>query len=153
MENNQSFVNHPINFRLKDLRAKKGVIMQEVSEATGINLNTLYGYEREPEPVMPRPNKLRILSEYYGVSVNYLLTGEESIEGNNQSNAPKWAEELKRVNDEILKRLDKFMELQTGQVGSLIELLSKNKGSIVTDNVFPINGQRQSEKDSVIGWY
>jgi len=35
-----------INQRLKILRESKGVIMDEVAEATGINIFTLYTYER-----------------------------------------------------------------------------------------------------------
>jgi transcriptional regulator with XRE-family HTH domain len=57
--------------RLKELRMKKGVRQKEVAVAIGCSANNYARYERgerEPDITM-----LKLLSKYFGVSIDYML--------------------------------------------------------------------------------
>ncbi len=60
--------------RLKELREMKGVTQDMVAQAIGYSANTYSRYERcEREP----DNKtLKLLSKYFGVSIDYILCND-----------------------------------------------------------------------------
>ena len=60
--------------RLKELRLKKGVTQQEVAKAIGCSPNNYARYEREERE--PDHLMLRLLSKYFGVSIDYLLCND-----------------------------------------------------------------------------
>lgn len=59
----------------KDLCKKKGVTPAEVSRATGVATSTLTEWKKGR--YVPKADKLTKIADYFGVSVEYLRTGEE----------------------------------------------------------------------------
>lgn len=60
--------------RLKELRIRKGVTQQEVATAIGCSANNYARYERgEREPDILT---LRLLSKYFGRSVDYIICND-----------------------------------------------------------------------------
>ena len=58
---------------------EKGVTPYRVGEETGIKSSTFYGWKTGK--YTPKQEKLQKIAEYFGVSVEYLMTGEEPEEG------------------------------------------------------------------------
>lgn len=63
----------------KDLCRKKGVTPSEVSRATGVATSALTEWKKGR--YAPKADKLAKIADYFGVSVEYLMTGEEPEEG------------------------------------------------------------------------
>lgn len=61
--------------KLKYLRIKKGVTQKECSEVTGISIRTLSRYENGYNA--SDTHVIKVLADYYGVSVDYLYSGEK----------------------------------------------------------------------------
>lgn len=61
--------------KLKKLRIKKGVTQKECSEATEISIRTLSRYENGHN--IGDPVFLRVLAEYYEVSMDYLYKSKD----------------------------------------------------------------------------
>jgi len=118
-----------INQRLKFLREQKGVIMEEVAEATGINMHTLYTYESLSRASKPRPNNIKALANYYGVTIHFLIHGteEKSIEPRTEE-IPKWGKEL-------MEKIEKLMQSQTEQQSRLLQIYSKFWGNQMNGDV------------------
>ena len=60
--------------RLKELRQRKGVTQQEVALAIGCSANNYARYEREERE--PDCVTLKLISKYFGVSIDYILCNE-----------------------------------------------------------------------------
>ena len=60
-----------LNQKLKKAREKTGFTQREVAKETGIPLSTIAKYETER--LQPDLEKLGILAEFYGVSIDWLL--------------------------------------------------------------------------------
>ena len=60
--------------RLKGLRQDKGVTADEAADAVGIARATLSGYENGHD--MPGRDTAKALADYYGKSLDWLLTGQ-----------------------------------------------------------------------------
>lgn len=58
----------------KKLCDSKGVRPSDVSKATGIGSSTLTSWKQGKYE--PKADKLQLIADYFGVSVEYLLTGE-----------------------------------------------------------------------------
>lgn len=54
---------------------ERGVSEYRVGEATGIKGSTFYGWKTGK--YTPKQDKLQKIADYFGVTVDYLLTGEE----------------------------------------------------------------------------
>ena len=66
--------------RLKELRLQKGVTQQEVARAIGCSANNYARYERgEREPDCAT---LKLLSKFFGVSIDYILCRTDKPEIN-----------------------------------------------------------------------
>lgn len=63
-----------IGNRLKNLRNKNDLTQKNVASKLGLNNKTLSGYENDVST--PDADTLAVLAKFYGVSVNYLITGE-----------------------------------------------------------------------------
>ena len=55
---------------------ERGVTAYRVSEATGIKTSSLSGWKAGK--FTPKQEKLKKIADYFGVSIEYLMTGEES---------------------------------------------------------------------------
>lgn len=62
--------------RIALLREKRGWSLHEVSQFTGIPVPTLHQYETGKSEVPPE--RLKVLSRLFGVSIDYLVTGANS---------------------------------------------------------------------------
>ena len=59
----------------QQLLDKKGVKAFDVSKATGISTSTLTDWKKGRS--IPKQDKMQKIADYFGVSVEYLMTGEE----------------------------------------------------------------------------
>lgn len=62
---------------LKNLREIKGMTQEELGVILGVSRATVAGYETKNH--QPDYEKLETLSHFFDVSIDYLLTGEDSI--------------------------------------------------------------------------
>ena len=62
---------------LKNLRDIKEMTQQDLGKVLGVSRATIAGYETKNH--QPDYEKLEILSHYFEVSIDYLLTGEDSF--------------------------------------------------------------------------
>lgn len=59
-----------------ELLQKKGVTVYQVCKATGIASATMSDWKNGKS--MPKQDKLKKIADYFGVTVDYLLTGKEA---------------------------------------------------------------------------
>lgn len=59
--------------RIKELCKKRGMTLQELAEKNDMSINALYKWRKS----MPSADKLKKVADYLGVSVDYLLSGED----------------------------------------------------------------------------
>lgn len=100
--------------RIKEVRKKKGLSLQQVADAVGLGNNTISRYETgKREPKLETWNKL---AEYFNVPTSYLMGLSDDIEGWDE-----WAKNtgysVKQIKDEIqrlikTKRLDSSADIQ-----------------------------------------
>lgn len=95
-----------IGDRLRIARDLKGVKQTKVSDDTGINNKTLSGYERDISE--PDIDTIKILAEYYNISLDYLLGKTD--------NATPYKElyekvDIKEEYKEEIEALEKFRSL------------------------------------------
>lgn len=62
----------PVAARLNALRHKRRLAVAQVAERTGLGRDSLHHWERLSGPY-PRIDKLAVLAQFYGVSVDYLI--------------------------------------------------------------------------------
>lgn len=62
---------------LKNLREIKGDTQKELGKMLGVSRATIAGYETKNH--QPDYEKLEILARYFDVSIDYLLTGEDTF--------------------------------------------------------------------------
>ena len=65
--------------RLKELRKRKGITQEQLAEILQLERSTVGKYESPTKPIMPSPDILHKMSDYFGVSTDYLL-GRTDIE-------------------------------------------------------------------------
>ena len=84
--------------RLKELRQEKKLSQKELAENIGVHYRTLQNWENGESQI--KPEKAQQLSDYFGVSVGYLLGYEEA---KTLENILKDAEEyLEMTKDDLL---------------------------------------------------
>lgn len=59
------------------LLQERGITPYRLSKDTGISTSTLTSWKQGK--YSPKPDKLKIIADYLGVTINYLLAGEESV--------------------------------------------------------------------------
>lgn len=62
--------------RFEELLLDKGVTAYKVSKATGITTTTLTNWKKGK--YVPKADKLQLIDDYFGVTLDYLMTGKES---------------------------------------------------------------------------
>ena len=93
------------------LRDTKGVKDSDVVKATGITKSTFSDWKSGRSK--PKNEKLQKIADYFGVSVEYLMTGETSAEKKEVTLTPK-------DERDIAKDLDRIMgEIKKGDSGPL----------------------------------
>ena len=70
------YVKLSIPERLKDLRVERHLTLEELAEATGLSKSALGSYEADDYKDIS-PFSIVTLSEFYGVSTDYLLGNEK----------------------------------------------------------------------------
>ena len=60
--------------RLRKLRMDKGISVEEVGRLLNIGFSSIAKYERDEQ--LPPADKLKMLGDFYGVSVDYILGHE-----------------------------------------------------------------------------
>ncbi|MGR6904998.1 helix-turn-helix domain-containing protein [Lysinibacillus capsici] len=102
--------------RLRIARQKSGLRQTQVKERTNINNKTLSGYENNvSEPDM---STLTVLTELYGVSYEWLLTGEGEMTVNTTKKSSPLTEKDER---DIAKRMAELREDLSTATGLLFE--------------------------------
>lgn len=79
--------------RIKFLAQKQGKSLNQVEEELGLSKNVLYRMKNSDNPTKER---LLLLADYFGVSVDYLLgrTNESRLNLNNDENEDEYEQEL-----------------------------------------------------------
>lgn len=99
------------------LLKEKGVRPSDVAKATGIKTSTLTSWKQDK--YTPKNDKLSLIADYFGVSVDYLTTGTE----------PKFSKdrailEVKITEDEaLMRRLKKYMELSQEKKDLILNMI------------------------------
>ena len=116
--------------RIKEVRKKKGLSLQQVADAVGLGNNTISRYETgKREPKLETWNKL---AEYFNVPTSYLMGLSDDVNG-----WKEWAENtgysVKQIKDEIqrlikTKRLDSSADIQY-QIGQAVKSLDSSSYS------------------------
>lgn len=60
--------------RIKELAAKRGKTLKDVALDLGFSYNTIYKWNNQT----PKIDKIKVVADYFGVSIDYLL-GEEPV--------------------------------------------------------------------------
>lgn len=92
--------------RLKELREKSKLTQEEASKKLGIARTTYSGYERGTSE--PDFSTLTKIAEFYGVDLNWLITGE-----------------LKVLDEEDERLIEKFSKLSDKDQQYILELLER----------------------------
>ena len=89
----------------------RGISLKEISEATGIGYSTLGNYNQGSRS--PNAKNAQILSEYFGVSIPYLLGYEENFTANkpNATISIELVKELSFISEKKSKLLQEYIEL------------------------------------------
>lgn len=116
--------------RIKEVRKKKGLSLQQVADAVGVGNNTISRYETgKREPKLETWNKL---AEYFNVPTSYLMGLSDDVNG-----WKEWAENtgysVKQIKDEIqrlikTKRLDSSADIQY-QINQAVKSLDSSSYS------------------------
>lgn len=111
--------------RLKTLRHAKGVTSQTVADAIGIKSATYRRYEIDTKP---KDEAYIALADYFGVSVDYLMSGRENGSGLNVADPVEYKAEPGINADEmlLLKKLRMLSKEDRDEVIRFIDWKSIN---------------------------
>ena len=89
----------------------RGLSLREISEATGIGCSTVGNYNQGSR--IPNARNAQLLSEYFGVSIPYLLGYEENFTANkpNATISIELVKELSFISEKKSKLLQEYIEL------------------------------------------
>lgn len=92
----------------EQLLQKYGVSAYKVSKATGVTQSTLSDWKRGRST--PKSENMKKLADYFGVSIDYLMTGKES-EDNEPKLKPRDEKDIKNIleNTELLLKQEGLM--------------------------------------------
>ena len=97
------------------LMKEKGVTRYKVSKDTGISQSTLSDWKRKRST--PKIDKLQILADYFGVTVDY-LTGSNLEKNNDQKEKPTLNEKDER---DIKVKIDGIINMMSNQQGLMFD--------------------------------
>lgn len=85
------------------LLEKYGVTAYKVSKATGIGGSTFTDWKNGRS--IPKQDKLQKIADYFGVTIDYLMTGKEEPEKKETTLTPKDERDIKKDLDSIMGKL------------------------------------------------
>ena len=85
------------------LLAKHGVTPYRVAKETGIATATLSDWKKGRS--IPKQDKLKKIADYFGVTVDYLMTGKEEIEKKETKLTPKDERDIEKKLSETLDQI------------------------------------------------
>ena len=102
----------------------RNLSLKEISEATGIGYSTLGNYNQGSRS--PNAKNAQILSEYFGVSIPYLLGYEENFTANkpNATISIELIKELSFISEKKSKFLQEYIELDKKEKDILEQIRS-----------------------------
>ena len=86
------------------LLEERGVTAYRVSKETGVTTATLTSWKQGK--YTPKPEKLQKIADYFGVSLSYLMTGQEDV----SENEPKLKARDKRDINSILANTEQLLK-------------------------------------------
>lgn len=105
--------------KLKKLREERGVYQRDLAVYIGVTPTTISYYEANRKK--PQMEKLNKIAEFFGVTVDYLLGQEKSID-NLEDEFPEGIRLLRRANKELS---DSDKEVMADVMKSIIEARRK----------------------------
>lgn len=78
----------------EQLLQKYGISAYKVSKDTGITQSTLSDWKRGRST--PKSENMKKIADYFGVSIDYLMTGKENVEKNNELK-PKDKKDIREI--------------------------------------------------------
>lgn len=96
----------PIAERLKQLRKHNNLTQNQVAAGSGINRSSLANYESAATE--PKPDHIRKLASFYGVSTDYILYGEDPSRPGLSPNAQILYETMQGMTEDELSQLIDF---------------------------------------------
>lgn len=98
---------------LKNLREQKNVTQKQLAEYLKVTRSTIAGYETKGK--QPDYERLLRIAAYFGVTVDYLLTGTDResalINGPPSGKSVQILAGCRRLPEESQKRLEEYMQL------------------------------------------
>ena len=94
--------------RLIDLRKSLGISQAQAAREMGISINALNNYERNVR--LPNREAMKKLCDYYNVSYDYLLTGEDGQEEELSPNTRILLQTLRGATEEEIAQAIKIVE-------------------------------------------
>lgn len=85
--------------RIQSLRKEKGISQEELAEQVGVSRQAVSKWESEQSS--PEVDKIILLSEYFGVTTDYLLKGKETV----------WREEKKKLDLKVFTIVGTFINV------------------------------------------
>ena len=85
------------------LLEKYGVTAYKVSKATGIGGSTFTDWKNGRS--VPKQDKLQKIADYYGVTIDYLMTGKEEPEKKEIMLTPRDERDIKKDLDSLMEKL------------------------------------------------
>ena len=110
-ENMNNFLFDKPENRLELLMQKNNYTLKKLSDDTGIPITTLSSYKRQLR--CPKKENAKILAEYFGVSIPYLLGYEENSTANkpNATILTEFVKKLSFISEKKSKLLQEYIEL------------------------------------------
>lgn len=105
--------------RFEKLKEVKGVTSYAVAKATGITTTTLTNWGKGK--YTPKQDKLQLIADYFGVTLDYLVKGEER-EISKPEQANLWV--AIRNDKELLGALEKYMKLSDRKKKHVIDTIN-----------------------------
>ncbi|MCT4542819.1 MAG: helix-turn-helix domain-containing protein [Vallitalea sp.] len=84
--------------RIKYLRNERGLYQRDLANVLDIAVTTISGYERDDR--RPNPETLKQIADFFGVTVDYLLGEENSVDSLEQE-FPEGIKVLRRATKEL----------------------------------------------------
>lgn len=104
--------------RFEKLKERKGVSSYAVSKGTGITTTTLTNWKKGK--YTPKQDKLQLIADYFGVTLDYLVSGEEK-EVSMPEQADLWI--AIRKDKKLLEALEKYMNLSDKKKKHVIDTI------------------------------
>lgn len=94
--------------RMKELRQKKGISMEELANALGVSKSRINMWENNGS--VPRSDVLIKIAEYYSVPTDYLLGNNNASESPNDAKLNALQRNLGKLNEEELKKAEEVLK-------------------------------------------